>query len=113
MSDIPILKMSEFFAETDGGTDMTTTTDETLAVNSLLSKELLQLSQEHRNALQEEIHGVRCLAPRETPELLQDSLRKLAIVLESDEMIPRHHKQAYLQSQSLPRTYINSDDFRL
>jgi len=87
--------------------------DETEAVDNLFSKELLQLSMEDRNELAEEIHGVRCLALDETPELLQASVRKLASVLESDNMIPRHQKLAYLQSQSLPWTYINGDDFRL
>lgn len=29
-----------------------------------------------RNAIDEEIHGVRCMAPEETPELIQESLQK-------------------------------------
>ena len=87
--------------------------DEAKAVDSLLSRELLQLSIGDRSAMEEEIHGVRCLAVEETPELLQSSLHKLAMVLASDEIIPRNEKTEYLISQTLPRTYINDDDFRL
>jgi len=79
----------------------------------LLSQELLQLSTKDRNALEEEIPGVRCLAVEETPELLQISLQKLAMVLVSDHIIPPSEKQAYLQSQRLPRTFVNTSDFRL
>jgi len=87
--------------------------DGTKAMDNLLSKELLELSLSDRNALEEEIHGVRCLAREETPELLQASLWKLAMVLENDALIPQHEKEAYLQSQRLPMTYINGNDFCL
>ena len=82
-------------------------------VDDLLSKELLQLSVKDRNDLQEEIHGVRCLAPEETPRFVEDSLRNLAIEL--DEVIPDSQKQAYLQSQQRPasRAYVNGREFRL
>ena len=81
------------------------------SVDDLLSKEILQLSIKDRNYIQEEIHGVHCLAPEETPELLQQSLQQLAITL--DVSIPINEKGAYLQSQKLPKTYVNGDDFRL
>lgn len=87
--------------------------DETKAVDNLLSKELMQLSVNDRTALEEEIHGVRCLAPEETPELLQVSLQKLAMALESDQIIPRYQKQAYLRSKEFPMTYVNGENFRL
>lgn len=83
------------------------------AVEDLLSKELLQLKVKDRNDLQEEIHGVRCLAPEETPRFVEDSLRKLATEL--DEVIPDSQKRAYLQSQQRPASaaYVNSREFRL
>jgi len=102
------------------------------AVDDLLSKELLQLSVKDRNDIQEEIHGVKCLAVNETPQLIEESLRKLAVEL--DERIPDSQKQAYLQSLQPPKellehqrilqqlhqleplpqsTYINDDNFRL
>jgi len=41
---------------------------------SFLSKQLLQLSYHDRNAISEEIHGVRCLAAQETPHLISQAL---------------------------------------
>jgi hypothetical protein len=83
------------------------------AVDNLLSKELLQLSLKDRTAIQEEIHGVKCLAPEETQKLLNVSLLELAVILENDDIIPPHKKEAYRKSQQLPKTYVNDDDFRL
>lgn len=88
-------------------------TDPAAAFDEVLSKELLQLSVEDRNHLQEEIHGVRCMAPEETPRLVEDSLRKLAI--EIDENIPDSKKRAYIYSQQrqASREFVNSREFRL
>ncbi len=87
--------------------------DEARAVESMLSRELLQLSLGERNAIEEEIHGVHCRAPQETTDLLQSSLQTLSTILDSDQIIPPHEKQAYLRSQRLSATYINSNEFRL
>lgn len=46
-------------------------------LDNLISKELLKLSYHDRNAINEEIHGVRCLAVEETPDLLRTSLNAL------------------------------------
>lgn len=83
------------------------------AVNNLLSQELLQLSLQDRNAILEEIHGVKCLAPEETPELLEESLFQLGLALENDDFIPPHQKQAYIKSQQYQNSYVYHDDFRL
>ena len=83
------------------------------AVNNLLSKELLQLSLKDRNAIQEEIHGVNCLAPEETPELVKRSMVELKVALESDGTIATHKKHAYQKSQLYAKTYVNDDSFRL
>jgi hypothetical protein len=83
------------------------------SVNNLLTKELFQLSLKDRTAIQEEIHGVACLAPEETPELLRVSLLQLACTLESDDLIPQYTKYAYWKSQQLPNTYVNEAGFRL
>lgn len=40
-----------------------------------VSRELLKLSLNDRNAMEEEIHGVRCLAVEETPEIVARGLR--------------------------------------
>jgi hypothetical protein len=45
-------------------------------VDALLSKELLKLSFYDRSMIEEEIHGVRCMSPAETPELLSTALKE-------------------------------------
>jgi len=80
-------------------------------VEELLSRELFELSLENRNVFQDEIHGVCCIAPEETPELLQISLRELANELENS--IPLDQKRAYLQTKKLKESYVNKDAFRL
>lgn len=87
--------------------------DDPKTVDDLLSKELLELSIKDRTAIQEEIHGVKCLALTETPELLEDALFKLAIALDNDEFIPPQKKKAYRKSQELDKSYVNEKDFRL
>lgn len=93
-------------------------------VDGLLTQELLRLSLADRNDLQEEVHGVRCLAPKETPSLLEKSLEGLQRELDA---IPDSMKTAYLKSQKLvldkknrcngqtdiTTTYVNTSDFRL
>mmetsp|Transcript_19483 Transcript_19483/g.40948 ORF Transcript_19483/g.40948 Transcript_19483/m.40948 type:complete len:508 (-) Transcript_19483:493-2016(-) len=84
-------------------------------LDNKLSKELLQLSCVERNGIQEEIHGVDCLAREETPELVEASLQKLAMALENDNIVPYRMKAAYRKAQQLfPRTtYVNTRKFRL
>ena len=80
----------------------------------VLQEELMKLSVEDRNKSQDEIHGVDCLAPEETPEKITDSLRELDQHL-NGETIPVEKKKAYLKSQELfaKTTYVNSQEFRL
>ena len=101
-------------------------------VDKILTDEMMNLSVKDRNDIQEEIHGVKCLAIEETPELLETALSQLAYQL--DEVIPDSQKQAYLQSQQpskdipehqrilqelhqlepIPQSpYVNDTDFRL
>ncbi len=77
-------------------------------VDDILSKELLQLSLQDRNAINEEIHGVQTLAREESPELLSQSLAKMETEIS---IIP--NKNAYDRSQQFPHTYVNSAEFRL
>ena len=44
-------------------------------LSRVLSQERLKLSISDRNAVEEEIHGVRCMAVEETPDLIRDSLQ--------------------------------------
>lgn len=87
--------------------------DEARAMDLLLSKELLQLSVSDRRDMEEEIHGVSCIAPEETPLLIRDSLQKLSMVLDNDAIIPQSEKQAYLRAKYLPMSYVNTEGFRL
>jgi hypothetical protein len=87
-------------------------------VDDLLSKELLQLSFEDRNAIDEEIHGVHTLAREETPALIDLELKRLAVELNL--LDPNHCIDgdpslviAYSKSQLIKNTYVNTDNFRL
>ena len=73
--------------------------DDPKTVNEILSKELFHLSMKDRNDIQEEIHGVHCLAPIETPQMIEESLKDLSNILKDDKLIPVSEKYAYLLSQ--------------
>ena len=79
------------------------------------SNSLLKLSFEDRNTIMEEIHGVTCLAPNETPELLQTAFRSL-----DDELNTIAEKKAFNLAQQqtsvvadVPYCYVNTTEFRL
>lgn len=77
-------------------------------VDDLLSRELLQLSLQDRNAINEEIHGVQTFARDETPEMLGRALAKMENEIN---MIPS--KIAFDKSQQYQNTHVNDADFRL
>ncbi|KAG7349839.1 hypothetical protein IV203_012436 [Nitzschia inconspicua] len=76
-----------------GNETMTFGDVDTKAVNEMLSKELATLSFNDRNAINEEVHGVRNLAAEETPEMLRKSLMAFQCQLEKF-----HPKLAYDQA---------------
>lgn len=70
----------------------------------MISQELLKLSYADRNAINEEIHGVKCLAVEESPALLTQSLEAFQLLLNS---LPPSRKEAYdrivrLRNQNMP-----------
>jgi hypothetical protein len=81
-------------------------------VDILLANEMNKLSLNSRELINEEIHGVCCLAPKETPEMLEKALAQLSLELDN---IPCSEKQAFLQSQQLfpNNRYVNDRSFRL
>ena len=84
-----------------------------LQIDALLSKDLLKLSVQDQNAIDEEIHGVHTIAPEESPSMISAALKDLNARIDE---IPAQRKVAYLKSQELiqyPVTHINSDEFRL
>eukprot|EP00536_Pseudo-nitzschia_multiseries_P002429 jgi/Psemu1/251623/estExt_Genewise1Plus.C_320072 len=87
--------------------------DDTIA--ELLSRSLLRLKLQDRNAIREELHGVRTLAPEESPELIHDSLIQMneqldAILLASSK---EGYQHAFEQARCLPDTFVNDREFRL
>jgi len=65
-------------------------------IDDLLAEELLFMTAKERNAIQEEVHGVICLSPAETPEFVDKCIDDLAREIDK---IPTSEKQAYLRSQ--------------
>lgn len=76
----------------------------------IVSKDMLKYDLHQRNAIYEEIHGVRSMCPEETPELLSETLFQLEKELDA---LPQRRKTAYVQSQEYPDTYVNKRDVRL
>lgn len=118
--------MDESFGKDSRNSSSTGTHD----VDGLLSRELMRLSLVDRNAIHEEVHGVRCLAVLETPELIRISLKEFQRELDKadtkptitghDRSIPRSTKRAYNKiikmhkgSSSSAHFAIDNDDFRL
>lgn len=88
-------------------------------VDNLMAKEFLSLSFQDRNAINEEMHGVSCLMPEETPELIDNSLAKLEREIS---LLPSSEKEKYQLSQERYGTrnsmqeggsYVNDVDFRM
>mmetsp|Transcript_27321 Transcript_27321/g.48345 ORF Transcript_27321/g.48345 Transcript_27321/m.48345 type:complete len:524 (+) Transcript_27321:363-1934(+) len=93
------------------------TTDEPLAlgdvdtdaVDEMLSKQLANLSFTDRNAISEEVHGVRNLAAVETPQIVEKSLWLMNTEIERIEHKPAYHQAVYV----LHSRWVHDRDFRL
>jgi len=72
----------------------------------------MQLSLRTRNNIQEEIHGVKCLAPIETPELLSSSLGRLEAELDR---IPQSQlADAFVRAWQMgERSFVSTVEFKL
>jgi len=80
------------------------------ATETLLTKELMQLSFRDRNNISEEVHGVHSLAVDETPGVREEGLNKLQFELN---LMHASEKEAYSMAQAHPTTYVNDPAFRL
>lgn len=100
-SENPILRQLKKL--TSNGPDL-------IDAGKIVSKDMLKYDLHQRNAMYEEIHGVRSLCPEETPELLSNTLFQLEKELDA---LPQRQKTAYVQSQEYPDTYVNRRDVRL
>lgn len=94
-------------------------TDDPRSVDSLMAKEFLSLSFQDRNAINEEMHGVSCPMPKETTELIEESLTKLE---QEISLIPAEEKERFVLSQERygsrdsskkEGSYVNDTDFRM
>ena len=99
------------------------TSNDTNDVEKILANEFSNCTIKDRTEIQEEIHGVHCMAPDETPELLTESLKQLSMELDNDDRIPVFEKHAYILSRQLEQEhgkqkqytccYVNSNEFHL
>jgi hypothetical protein len=65
--------------------------------NNMFSRALLNLSFNDRNQIEEEIHGVSCMAIEETRELIEESLYQFDIELD---LIDENNKVAYNKAKN-------------
>uniref|UniRef100_A0A6U9Z194 CRAL-TRIO domain-containing protein n=2 Tax=Pseudo-nitzschia australis TaxID=44445 RepID=A0A6U9Z194_9STRA len=88
-------------------------------LDSMLAKEFLSFSFQDRNEINEEVHGVICRSPTETPKLITNSLEQLDFELD---MMPINEKKMYAMSQTIygrknsseeGGSYVNDSEFRL
>eukprot|EP00536_Pseudo-nitzschia_multiseries_P005793 jgi/Psemu1/13605/gm1.13605_g len=91
-----------------------TTTTTASIVDGLLSRTMMGLSARDRNAIHEEIHGVRSIAPMESVGILDNALWALSFELDS-RVIPDRDKVAYLIARDRfgRNSYVNTMEFRL
>jgi hypothetical protein len=78
---------------------------------TVFSKALLNLSFNDRNMIEEEMHGVSCMAIDETPELIEESLYQFDLELDLIE-----HKVAYNKAQETMtsnHSYLLDKDIKL
>lgn len=95
----------QFAAETHIRRDVVP--DESLTIGNILSRELLKLSMTDRSAIEEEIHGVRCLAIRESPELIRSGLSAFQTELQK---LPSELKRTYDECCVRAMLYKDEED---
>ena len=87
------------------------------AMDDEFSRAQMNLPFKDRNAINEEIHCVGCMAPQESPALLRAALYQLNQQLDRIEDKPAYNRaqQMYTTNSGAGRQYgyINTDDFRL
>jgi len=83
---------------------------------SKMSEALFNLSVKDRNAIEEEVHGVSCMAPDETPEFLDDALEKFHLELTRIDRKPAYDRAQELMEENppgQPRSYIHAKGYKL
>lgn len=82
--------------------------DPKAVVDRLLARQATSMSFQDRQVVHEEIHGVRCVAPTETPEVLAEALEAL-----DRELCTIRIKPAYDRAMDFSSTYVATEAFRL
>jgi hypothetical protein len=77
---------------------------------AILAQELNQLSFIDRTNIQEEIHGVHSMTPKETPKMIEEALLDFSHQIS---LLPRKKTLAYEQALSVGSQYVNNQHFRL
>lgn len=80
-------------------------------IDSLLSKELMEMNFKDRTDISEEVHGVKNMAVPETEPVRDDALAMLQNHITN--CMPPSETTAFDRALSLPKTYVNDDEFRL
>ena len=89
---------------------------DTASADRIFAKALTDLSLNDRTAIEDEIHGVSCMAVEETPHLLEHSLIDFESELHKINPKPAYDKAQQLllvSSRESSRCYINESKFRL
>eukprot|EP00536_Pseudo-nitzschia_multiseries_P007349 jgi/Psemu1/324719/estExt_fgenesh1_pg.C_1730003 len=76
------------------------------------SEALLKLSFNDRNAINDEIHGVSCMAPDESTPAARQFLRQVLNAMDV-ELNKIQDKPAFHKAQEMSQPYVNTEDFRL
>jgi hypothetical protein len=80
-------------------------------VDTMLARELQDLSYYDRNIIQEEIHGVTSMAPSPSPQQIDEALHQLQVEVDR---IPSPHRRGYEVAVALRSHYVLHDrDFRI
>lgn len=81
--------------ETTTGGAMLFNEEVPVEADEILSRAMHEASLQDRNAIHEEIHGVRCMAIQETPESVAKALHNFQVVLEKGNVVSKELKTTY------------------
>ena len=117
------IEQEEEESQAEQYTTTTTSSNTDNTADSLFAKALTNLSFNDRTAIEDEIHGVSCMAIEETPDLLEHSLIDFELELhkispklaydKAQELLLASTSSSHLFSVQKKSSYINKKTFRL
>jgi hypothetical protein len=78
------------------------------AIDAILGEEMNRLSFQQRNDIQEEVHGVKSCGIEETPELIEEGIRK---IVEELWKLPSSEKAAWIRAQELAQQHKHKSNY--